>query len=378
PGLKEFLREISEYYELHIYTMGTRHYAEAVANIIDPNKEIFSERILSRDESGSMIHKNIRRLFPCDDSMAVVIDDRADVWQWAPNVIKVNPYGFFVGIGDINASFLPKQNSSLNSSPSPETSNNIENPSTQAENTTNKHEAHSETSNSSAADKSDNSQDKENENAQKLKQAQLEQQSTHNREDPVLIDDDAELPKLLTILKDIHIRYYEAFENNQPADVTKIIPAMKSVVLRGIKLVFTHVIPTKQPKESSDIWNLALSFGAQCFETISDEITHLVAGERGTDKVKEARSRGNIQIVRTEWLLDSIKNWARQPEEPYLLEQSSTNSSPKEDYEPKISAEEVQQHFLEIDWDSFEKEVDEEILESGDTSADSETESGNE
>ncbi|CAG8536878.1 12645_t:CDS:10 [Ambispora gerdemannii] len=426
PGLEEFLREISEFYELHIYTMGTRHYAEAVANIIDPKKDIFSERILSRDESGSMIHKNIRRLFPCDDSMVVVIDDRADVWQWAPNVIKVNPYGFFVGIGDINASFMPKQNTS-SSPPSPEISNNTEKSSTQ-EVITNNHEEHSETSNSSAAVKSDSSQDKENENASKSQQesgdetkvrnetkdqditrikqqsiqpedeniqlqqqeqeikkqvhdrplAQLEQQLTHNREKPVLIDDDVELSKLLTILKNIHKVYYDDLESNRPADATKIIPAMKSFVLQGVKLVFTHVIPTKQPKESSDIWNLALSFGAQCFETISDEITHLVAGERGTDKIKEALSRGNIQIVRTEWLIESIKNWERQPEEPYLLEQSSANSSPKEDYEPKISAEEVQQHFLEIDWDSFEKEVDDEILESGDTSADSDLESGNE
>ena len=38
-----------------------------------------------------MTQKNIRRLFPCDDSMVVVIDDRADVWTWSPNLIKVHP-----------------------------------------------------------------------------------------------------------------------------------------------------------------------------------------------------------------------------------------------------------------------------------------------
>lgn len=53
PGLEEFLKEIEQLYELHIYTMGTRHYAEAVAKEIDPNGSIFKERILSRDESGS-------------------------------------------------------------------------------------------------------------------------------------------------------------------------------------------------------------------------------------------------------------------------------------------------------------------------------------
>ncbi|KIL55051.1 hypothetical protein M378DRAFT_658431 [Amanita muscaria Koide BX008] len=40
--------------------------------------------------------------------MVVVIDDRADVWEWSPNLIKVIPYDFFIGIGDINSSFLPK------------------------------------------------------------------------------------------------------------------------------------------------------------------------------------------------------------------------------------------------------------------------------
>lgn len=55
PGLDEFLKEIQELYELHIYTMGTRDYANAVANEIDPKGSIFKERILSRDESGSKV-----------------------------------------------------------------------------------------------------------------------------------------------------------------------------------------------------------------------------------------------------------------------------------------------------------------------------------
>ncbi|RUO95418.1 HAD-like domain-containing protein, partial [Jimgerdemannia flammicorona] len=54
PDLRKFLSEVTKLYELHIYTMGTRNYAEAVAKEIDPDKEYFKERILSRDESGSM------------------------------------------------------------------------------------------------------------------------------------------------------------------------------------------------------------------------------------------------------------------------------------------------------------------------------------
>lgn len=109
PGLKEFLENASKLYELHIYTMGTRLYAQNIAYIVDPERKIFGDRILSRDESGSLTAKNLQRLFPVDTKMVVIIDDRGDVWKWSENLIKVTPYDFFVGIGDINSSFLPKK-----------------------------------------------------------------------------------------------------------------------------------------------------------------------------------------------------------------------------------------------------------------------------
>jgi RNA polymerase II subunit A C-terminal domain phosphatase len=56
-----------------------------------------------------MARKSIERLFPVDQSTVAVIDDRGDVWGWQANLVKVMPYDFFVGIGDINSSFLPKQ-----------------------------------------------------------------------------------------------------------------------------------------------------------------------------------------------------------------------------------------------------------------------------
>ncbi|CAK9439030.1 uncharacterized protein LODBEIA_P32540 [Lodderomyces beijingensis] len=113
PGLQEFLRKMDEKYEMHIYTMATRNYALAIANIIDPDGKYFGDRILSRDESGSLTHKNLKRLFPVDQSMVAIIDDRGDVWQWERNLIKVVPYDFFVGIGDINSMYLPKKKGQL-------------------------------------------------------------------------------------------------------------------------------------------------------------------------------------------------------------------------------------------------------------------------
>lgn len=53
PGWQEFLQFTANKYELHVYTMGTRAYAEEVCAAIDPEETIFGGRILSRDESGS-------------------------------------------------------------------------------------------------------------------------------------------------------------------------------------------------------------------------------------------------------------------------------------------------------------------------------------
>ena len=110
PGLAKFLENISKMYEMHIYTMATRSYAGNVARIIDPDETLFGDRIMSRsDTPGEEHRKNINKLFPVDNRMVVIIDDRADVWGWSKYLLRVKPFNFFIGIGDINSSFLPKQ-----------------------------------------------------------------------------------------------------------------------------------------------------------------------------------------------------------------------------------------------------------------------------
>jgi RNA polymerase II subunit A-like phosphatase len=113
PGLDQFLKTMADMYEMHIYTMATKSYAKAIASIIDPDGKYFADRILSRDDSGSLMQKSLKRLFPVSTSMVAVIDDRGDVWKWSNNLIKVMPYNFFVGIGDINSSFLPQRNGGI-------------------------------------------------------------------------------------------------------------------------------------------------------------------------------------------------------------------------------------------------------------------------
>lgn len=97
PHLQEFLEKMSEIYELHIFTFGCRRYAHKIASLIDPDRKFFDSRILSRDESVDQYSKkgNMSNLFPCGDAMVCIIDDRADVWRDATNLIQVKPYSYF-------------------------------------------------------------------------------------------------------------------------------------------------------------------------------------------------------------------------------------------------------------------------------------------
>ena len=113
-------------FELHVVTFGARLYAHTITNFLDPKSQFFSHRILSRDEcfdSRSKVRRkmdstffhfkfnahvvfktaNLSSLFPCGDHMVCIIDDREDVWNFAPNLVHVKPYNFFKSTGDINA-----------------------------------------------------------------------------------------------------------------------------------------------------------------------------------------------------------------------------------------------------------------------------------
>jgi RNA polymerase II subunit A-like phosphatase len=104
PGLNQFLSQLTSLYDLHIYTHGTRKYAEVIAKIIDPEQKFFRDRIVARTDTPDVAHKSLKLLFPsCDDSMILVLDDRIDVWHENPdNVMLIEPYHFFTSSAEIN------------------------------------------------------------------------------------------------------------------------------------------------------------------------------------------------------------------------------------------------------------------------------------
>ncbi|THC99909.1 hypothetical protein EYZ11_000607 [Aspergillus tanneri] len=383
PGLESFLQNVSELYELHIYTMGTRAYAQKIASIIDPDRKLFEDRILSRDESGSLTAKNLHRLFPVDTKMVVIIDDRGDIWRWSPNLIKVSPYDFFVGIGDINSSFLPKkqgfdgankdtQTTASSTSKTPPLQHPVngtakggvgpevstleqlvtmgggDNPRLLQE----QNDAQEEIIMHQVEDRPLLQKQKELDAEDDAAESSDSSTSMDESQDPskhrhhLLEDHDRELFQLEERLEQVHKLFFEEYDKKRvralggrvaalrgertPSkekdvdlklvpDVKDIMPQIKRRILGGVVLVFSGVLPLGTDTQNADISLWTKSFGGAISQKISMRTTHLVAGRNRTAKVREATRYPNIKIVTTQWLLDCLTQWKRVNEEPYLL-----------------------------------------------------------
>lgn len=413
PGLKDFLEEVAKMYELHVYTMGTRAYAFNIAKIVDPDKKLFGNRVISRDENGSITSKSLHRLFPVSTDMVVIIDDRADVWpRNRANLIKVVPYDFFKGIGDINGSFLPKRQDIL---PAPAKPNGTA-ATTPADDPTKKASPIEELARISQ-DSSLEDQAAEQEKSlekQLTDRPLLHMQEQLDKEDEktaqeadngdaatapiqrhnVLSDDDEELVALQDHLTDIHTSFYDTYDRrreerkqSEPThppshsnarrrssvddgvdlsmvpDVGDILDEIKSNVLSGLVIVLSGLVPLGVPVEESEIGMQAQSFGAQVLNVVSKRVTHLVVSTSTprTNKVQQAAKIASIKIVNQNWLTDCLSQWRRLDERPYYLPILDADREVSNDTtEPVSEAEEADtetKDLKDFDWDMADKDL---------------------
>lgn len=377
PGLRSFLEHISQLYELHVYTMGTRAYAMNIAKIVDPDQKLFGNRIISRDENGSMTAKSLQRIFPVSQQMVVIIDDRADVWpRNRPNLIKVVPYDFFKGVGDINSSFLPKTEDALRATTKPEANGKAAQvDSADASTTAGTNGAQKETTVSAleGLESMSNGEDltvlnRQREEQERALEKQLQErplqhmQEERDKEDTesdtpgdenqppvdsdsttpppphrhqVLFDDDVELLYLDEHLTILHNKYYEAYEaqknKEQVPDVGQVLDNLKAEVLRGTHIVLSGLIPQGMAPEMSEIGMQVLSYGAELSDKVNPLVTHLVVSSSRprTAKVKHASAIPSIRIVNQNWLQDSISKWEEQDDTDYLVEVNPEDRGPK-------------------------------------------------
>lgn len=354
PGLRQFLEKISQLYELHVYTMGTRAYAANIAKIVDPDKKLFGDRVISRDENGNMTAKSLQRLFPVSTNMVVIIDDRADVWpNNRPNLIKVVPYDFFKGVGDINSSFLPKREDILPTEKPVQNGTPKQNGAADAAKMSALEGLAGMSSGDDAAllkmqteeqERALEKQltdrpllhmqeklDKEDKDAE-MDDAEDETPESERATPPppiqrhqVLFDDDNELKYLEHHLTVLHHKYYEAHssytDTRSIPDVGEILDDLKSEVLRGTRIVLSGLVPQEVDPLRSEIGMQVLSYGADLQTRIHSGITHLVVSMNRprTAKVRTAAKIPSIKIVNQNWLQDSISQWEELDETPYLV-----------------------------------------------------------
>ncbi|KAF2580250.1 hypothetical protein F2Q68_00003187 [Brassica cretica] len=93
PHLRDFLREANKMFTMHVYTMGTRSYAEAILEVIDPDRFYFGKRVITRDESPRI---KTLDLVLADERGVIIVDDTRDVWpDHKGNLILISRYKYF-------------------------------------------------------------------------------------------------------------------------------------------------------------------------------------------------------------------------------------------------------------------------------------------
>jgi FCP1-like phosphatase family protein len=98
PGLFDFLAAVSPLFELYVFTQGTSEYALRVLSGIDPDGALFGQprRLIAREidsTTGAMVRKQLSRVFPSEEGLVLIVDDRDDVWtDGGENLIKIAPF----------------------------------------------------------------------------------------------------------------------------------------------------------------------------------------------------------------------------------------------------------------------------------------------
>ena len=261
-----------------------------------------------------------RSLFPCGDKMVAIIDDREDIWGGAENLIRVKPYIFFPGVGNINA---PPSNSNANTLVSSVASTCV----------------------------TESAHRKE---LSKYDTCDSNRIGGISRQAAGLRDPDNFLLGLSNTLSKIHKMFYAEYDANYTGhqsgdtqsyidtpDLKEIICKLKSSVLQDCCICFTGVVPTNFPPETCPEWKAATTFGAtihatlveNCVDQVYKPTTHLVVGKVGTSKLHKARTMPGIKIVNCRWLWASVESWQRADEALYPPKESECRLH-KEDKHP--------------------------------------------
>ncbi|KAI4379130.1 hypothetical protein MLD38_005465 [Melastoma candidum] len=251
PFVRTFLKEASTMFEMYIYTMGDRPYALEMAKLLDPEKEYFNARVISRDD-GTQRHQKGLDVILGKDSAVLILDDTEHAWtKHKDNLILMERYHYF-------ASSCQQFGFSCKSL------------------------------------------------------SQLEHDESES---------DGALATAIDVLRQIHAMFFTVLAaEKEPCDrdVRQVLKSVRRESLRGCRLVFSRVFPTKFPAESHPLWRMAEQLGATCSVDVEPSVTHVVALDAGTEKSRWAAKEKKF-LVNPQWIEASYYRWKRQPEEKYSV-----------------------------------------------------------
>ncbi|KAK2654468.1 hypothetical protein Ddye_014324 [Dipteronia dyeriana] len=95
PFVHTFLKEASEMFDMYIYTMGDRPYALEMARLLDPNKDFFNAKVISRDDGTQRYQKSLDVVLG-QESAVLILDDTENAWtKHKDNLILMERYHYF-------------------------------------------------------------------------------------------------------------------------------------------------------------------------------------------------------------------------------------------------------------------------------------------
>eukprot|EP00475_Leptophrys_vorax_P005564 TRINITY_DN13359_c0_g1_i1.p2 TRINITY_DN13359_c0_g1~~TRINITY_DN13359_c0_g1_i1.p2 ORF type:complete len:411 (+),score=122.36 TRINITY_DN13359_c0_g1_i1:24-1235(+) len=269
PYAKEFIQNLGKLFDIRVFTWGLRHYAQEVVKLLDPDDKTIHSKIVTRDDctdtmnahSREIQQKDLNRIFPCSESMVIVVDDDPRVWASAQkNLLTIPKFEFFPIASEY---------------------------------------AHGRSASSAGVSSSG-----------------FELEALKSRDNENILQS---YERFLITLHGLFFRYLEV--NEKLSDVRFLIENIRSQILQDVSIVFSGVFPKEIPFVRNREVMIANDYGALVFEDFPEnhEITHLICARKNTEKHKKAMTKG-IHAVSPKWLWASIFHFQRMPEIEFQVE----------------------------------------------------------
>jgi len=341
PHFKEFLQEVSKSFDVHVYTHAIREYAEEIVKRVDPEVPVIKNRIVCRDDFRASEGKKkvISRLFPCDESMAIILDDLRDVWFSPSNVLQIHKYAFWLDCevnGYTAAGAIP-----IIPQPLGVLQVHLQKPLSPQEWTHFQAHFHEYFKTHRVVTMNGAGTVVNIQTARAPTELNMREVAAHfekyQKQIPYLKgafaryevnwpelerrEGDEVLKAMTPVLLKIHEHYYN--ENIKgPKDVRSILAQIASEVFRGLRFLFTGVFRDNDPRRA-EVERSAKWFGADIAQTITpgnkEKVTHIICSRGKTTKVRIAQNEPGLKIVHVNWMYNSMVHFVRSEEDLYQM-----------------------------------------------------------